>query len=49
MCFFICSIKVEETYKNVGKKCFTLNKVIDYLDNPEVSNDDSDSEDDCNF
>ena len=34
----------EEIYKNVEKKCFTLNEVIDYLDNLEVFTDDSDNE-----
>ena len=49
MCFFICSIIVKETYKNVEKKCFTLNEATDYLDNLQVSTDGSDSEDDSNF
>ena len=31
------------------KKCFTLDEAIDYLDNLEVSTDDSDSEDNSNF
>ena len=32
-----------------NRKCFTLNEAVDYLDNLEVSNDDSESEVDSNF
>ena len=32
-----------------SRKCFTLNEAVDYLDNLEVSNDDSESEVDSNF
>ena len=46
---FYLYIIVKETYKNVEKKCFTLNEATDYLDNLQVSTDDSDSEDDSNF
>ena len=40
---FYLYIIVKETYKNVEKKCFTLNEATDYLDNLQVSTDDSDS------
>ena len=43
--FCFCS----NTVKEIFKKCFTLNEAIAYLDNLEVSVDNSDSEDDRNF
>ena len=49
ICFFICSNIVKEKYKIVEKK-INLNEAIDYyLDNLEVSPDDSDNEDNINF
>ena len=33
MCFFICGSTVKEIYKNVEKKCYTLNEAIAFLDN----------------
>ena len=49
MYFFICSNIVKEIYKIV-KKTFNLNEAIDYyLDNLQISTDDSDNEGDSKF